>query len=170
MPSRKATRVLEAEDWMSRIRDSSHDVVLAGLASLARASGADRKGAQADFKTLVAEGRRLEPRLHDAARKAWSEWVDRPAGPASPRPDGRLQGVFEERVTAVLVRLGVPSREEIADLRAKVERLLARESHPGDPAAGSGKRPTRVRRGPPRPALKRSAVTKTAKGRRPRAV
>jgi len=114
-------------DWVTGIRDSSHDVVLAGLASLARAYGPDRKRAHADFRTLVAEGRKLEPEVHEAARKAWGEWIEKPSHAMGLRPDGRLQGVFDERVRSVLHRLGVPTAEDIADLRAMVERLLARE-------------------------------------------
>lgn len=124
---RKADSKRESDDWTSRIRASSHDVVLAGLASLKRAYKADDKRAQADFRTLVDEGRRLEPELHDVVRKVWSELKSKPGQIMELGQKGRLKSVFDERVASVLVRLGVPSREEIAELSAKVDRLLARE-------------------------------------------
>ena len=105
MPGRKKTpRHVPSDDWVSRIRDSSQDVVLAGLASLTRSYGEGGPRAQADFRTLVDEGRRLGPELHDAARKVWSEWVGKPAKAMVGPPAGRLQGVFEERVMSVLIR------------------------------------------------------------------
>ncbi|MEI2790134.1 MAG: phasin family protein [Steroidobacteraceae bacterium] len=133
MPKKNARHERESDDWLSRIRESSHEVVLAGLASLTRAQGADEKGAPADFKTLVAEGRKLEPELQDTARRIWEDWTSKPGRIMALGPQSNLRSVFDERVAAVLARLGVPSGEEVAELRAKVDRLLARE--------GAGSRP-----------------------------
>ena len=132
MASTKDRAKNATDEWMARVRDSSHDVVLAGLASLARTRGAEGARAHADFKTLVAEGRRLEPELHEAARRVWRQWVAAPGRAMAAPAQGTLQGVFDERVRSALARLGVPSREEIDELRALVERLLAREglAHP----------------------------------------
>lgn len=71
----------------------------------------------ASRKTGAAKRRRREPELYEVALRAWNGWVG--------RPPGRLQSVFDERVSTALARLGVPSREELAELRAKVEQLLA---------------------------------------------
>ncbi len=136
MPSRKIRTKAESDAWLSRVRESSHDVVLAGLASLNRANGADRNRARADFRTLVAEGRRLEPELHEVARKVWSDWTGSPSRMMGLPSQGRLQGVFDERVMAVLMRLGVPTGEDMAELRDKVDRLLAR-AEPQRRAAGT---------------------------------
>ena len=136
MPSRKARTKTESDAWISRIRESSHDVVLAGLASLTRANGADGDRAQADFSTLVAEGRKLEPELHEMARKVWSDWIGTPRRMIGLQSQGRLQGVFDERVMAVLIRMGVPTGEDMAELRDKVDRLLERTA-PQPPAAGT---------------------------------
>jgi poly(hydroxyalkanoate) granule-associated protein len=161
MASRKPSSKNESEDWMSRIRESSHDVVLAGLASLTRAYGTDKKQAQADFKTLVAEGRQLGPELQETARKVWSEWVEKPRNIIGLRPEGRLQGVFDERVMSVLVRLGVPSGEEVAELRAKVDQLLAREGLASGPVAKGEK----TGKAHARPAPKRRAAARPVDGR-----
>ncbi|MBP6105033.1 MAG: phasin family protein [Steroidobacteraceae bacterium] len=134
MPKKNARHERESDDWLSRIRESSHEVVLAGLASLTRAQGADQKGAPADFKTLLAEGRKLEPELQDTARRIWEDWTSKPGRIMALGPQSNLRSVFDERVAAVLARLGVPSGEEVAELRAKVDRLLAREGAASRPA------------------------------------
>lgn len=136
-------------DWVSRVKGSSHDVVLAGLASLSRTYRGDEVRGEADFDTLVSEGRRLEPEVREAARKVWRDWVGKADGDKPAQPLTRLQGVFDERVMSVLARLGVPSGEDVADLRAKVDGLLERE------ARASGSRPK---------------ITPAGKPRRPRAV
>ncbi len=127
MPSRKTAPQTEPRDWMSRIKESSHEVFLAGLASLARARGGEAgTPVSVDFEQLVAEGRELEPQMKESVQKAWQDWKVKSKSPlGSLRPDGKLQEVFEERVASVLARLGVPSRNEIEALSAKVDRLLA---------------------------------------------
>ena len=42
------------------------------------------------------------------------------------KPDGKLKGVFEQRVAEALARLGVPRAKEIEDLNRKVDSLLAK--------------------------------------------
>ena len=69
-------------DWMSRIKESSHDVLLAGIGALARArkdgprpakGGKSAKSTGADFETLVSEGRKLEPEVKDSLQKVWTD-------------------------------------------------------------------------------------------------
>jgi poly(hydroxyalkanoate) granule-associated protein len=137
MPTRKTDTTID--DLASRIRESSHDVVLAGLASLARAYGSDANRTHADFGTLVEEGRKLGPELQAVARKAWSEWTGKTGSALPLRFEGRLHGVFDERVMSVLVRMGVPTRAEIEELRAKVDDLLALQADRKRPAARAKK-------------------------------
>ncbi len=161
MASTKDRAKSATDEWMARVRESSHDVVLAGLASLARTRGTEGASEHADFKTLVAEGRRLEPELHEAARRVWRQWVAAPGRAVAAPAQGTLQGVFDERVRSALVRLGVPTREEIDELRALVERLLARDDlahpEPGPRRAAAGAR-----------AGARAGATRAAKRRRSR--
>jgi len=72
-------------------------------------------------------------------------------------PPGGLQGVFDERVSSALVRLGVPSRQDLAELRALVERLLVQQTAPA-------RSPARRRK----TAVRKSAGTRTTGGRRAR--
>lgn len=156
-----SSRKKGGEDWIGRVRESSHDVVLAGLASLTRSYRDGRKAPPADFKTLVAEGRNLEPELRDVARKAWSEWLEKPRSLVGQGAEGRLRGVFDERVQSVLVRLGVPTREEVADLQAKVDRLLAREGLENEQRSAGG----RKRTAPEVKAPRRSAAARRARAK-----
>lgn len=63
----------------------------------------------------------------------------RPASqaPMGLRSNGTLQAVFDERVASVLVRLGVPSREDLQALCARLDGLLA------GPAGRAGRPPKR---------------------------
>lgn len=166
MASRKPSGKNESSDWMARVRESSHDVVLAGLASLTRAYGADRKRAPADFKTLVTEGRKLEPQLHDTARKVWNEWSEKPKKIMDLRHEGKLRGVLDERVASVLARLGVPTAEEMAELRAKVDQLLEREKQATGSRAQGTKRSKEGARTAAVRASRRAVRRKGARGGR----
>lgn len=172
MPNRKAAIASSSGDWRSQVKESSHDVVLAGLASLARACSAGTKPAQADFKTLVAEGRRLEPELHEAAQQVWSEWVSRPPGSAARARRGRLQSVFDERVSSALARLGMPSGRELAELRSKVDCLLAHAEIKTRPAVRSREAATARRRAagaapvPSQAARRRGPASRRAESKR----
>lgn len=131
-------------DWKSRIKESSHDVLLAGIGALARArkdgpkpakSGKSTKGADADFETLVSEGRKLEPELMGSLQKAWTDLKDKSRTSMSFKPDGKFKGVFEERVAEALARLGVPRAKEIEELNRKVDSLLKQRGTRAKPAA-----------------------------------
>jgi poly(hydroxyalkanoate) granule-associated protein len=122
-------------DWMSRIKESSHDVLLAGIGALARArkdgakpakGGKSAKSTGADFETLVSEGRKLEPEVKDSLQKVWTDLKEKSRTSISFKPDGKFKGVFEQRVAEALARLGVPRAKEIEDLNRKVDSLLAK--------------------------------------------
>lgn len=128
MPRKPTTPPTKQEDWLARLRESSHDVFLAGLASLARTRGkAGAKPARSDFDTLVAEGRRLEPDFRETVQKTWDDLRERSRSTMGVMPltgDGRLQGVFQERVAAAVRSLGLPTRDELDAVNAKLDRLL----------------------------------------------
>ena len=144
MPTRKSAAHAASSDWLNSIRESWHEVFLAGLASLARARKPGLGGGRTDFETLVAEGRKLEPEVRKALRKTWDEWRERSWPPLSFNPEGRLQELFEARVSAVLVRLGVPTRKEFADLVASVDALRAAPGVRTARRAAAKKNPTRA--------------------------
>ena len=92
-------------DWMSRIKESSHDVLLAGIGALARArkdgakpakGGKSAKSTGADFETLVSEGRKLEPEVKDSLQKVWTDLKEKSRTSISFKPDGKFKGFGQE--------------------------------------------------------------------------
>ena len=153
MPSTKTAKPAP-EDWRSRIKESSHDVFLAGLASLARARAPGKPSGKSDFDTLIAEGRKLEPGFKQSVQNTWDGWREKSRGTLTFKPEGKLQGVMEERVAAALGKLGVPTRKDFEALSAKVDTLMA--------AAGKARRAVAPRGGAP----KKTASRKAAAGKR----
>jgi poly(hydroxyalkanoate) granule-associated protein len=102
------------------IKESVHRIWLAGLGAL---SAAEEEGGKI-FSRLVERGRDVESkgkvevdkmkvdaeRFKAKAESAFETWGDR----------------FDEKLTATLRRLGVPTREEIRNLTQKVEELNAK--------------------------------------------
>lgn len=109
------------KDLPTELKESAHQIWLAGLGALAVA---EEEGSKL-FKTLVKKGEGFEKRgkkqyekvsktvegqfdaVRDQAEDAWS----------------KLGGSFDERVAGTLQRLGVPSRVEIQKLTKRVEQL-----------------------------------------------
>jgi poly(hydroxyalkanoate) granule-associated protein len=102
------------------IKESVHRIWLAGLGALA---AAEEEGGKI-FSRLVERGRDVESkgkvevdkmkvdaeRFKAKAESAFETWGDK----------------FDEKITATLRRLGVPTREEIRNLTQKVEELNAK--------------------------------------------
>lgn len=101
------------KDLPDELRDSAHKIWLAGLGALATA---EEQGGKI-FKNLVERGEKLESRGRDRVHKVRSKVED---------AWGDVEDGFDERVTGVLHRLGVPSRDEIRTLTSRVEELSAK--------------------------------------------
>lgn len=162
MPRKSTAPFAWQEDWLARLRESSHDVFLAGLASLARSRGAaGAKLVRADFDALVAEGRKLEPDLRETVQKTWDDLRERSRSTMAVVPlptEGRLQGVFQERVAAAVRGLGLPTRAELDALSAKLDRLLKMQPA----AAPSRKAKVAAKKATPAAAPRKVAAGKTA--------
>lgn len=165
----KSTSKTTTPDWMARMRESSHDVLLAGIGALARARkdgvkpGKPGKGTGADFEALVAEGRKLEPEIKESLQKAWTDLKEKSRTSMSFKPDGAFKGVFEERVAEALARLGVPTAKEIEELNRKVDRLLEQgDARAKAPARKAAARKTVARKAPARKAVARKTPARPA--------
>jgi poly(hydroxyalkanoate) granule-associated protein len=106
--TKDATKKLQDE-----LVDSAHRIWLAGLGAL---SAAQEEGSKV-FDRLVERGKEVETKTKDQAEKArekaesaWSSVGDK----------------VDEKLTAALSRLGVPTREEIRNLTQKIEELNAK--------------------------------------------
>lgn len=113
----------------ARLIDALHQVYLAGLGAVSRASN----GAPQLFEELVAEGARVHADTRGAAEKALQgvlagvqervgTRVSQVRGQAADALDG-LEKVFQTRVHRALTQLGVPSAEEVNALSKRVDTL-----------------------------------------------
>lgn len=136
------------EGMQRSIMDSAQQIWLAGMGAFGRAQEEGTKL----FESLVKEGSTLESRTRklatgkvDAVRDAVENRVGAVKERAADTWD-RLEKVFEDRVQRALVRLGVPGRDDLQSLIARVDTLNAELRKLGGaraeaPARASGAKP-----------------------------
>lgn len=117
----------KAEHMSRSIVESAQQIWMAGVGAFTRAQGEGSKL----FEALVKEGMTIEQTTRklatgkvDAVRDAVEDRVGVVRERAVDTWD-RLEKVFEDRVQRALNRLGVPSREDLADLISRVNELNA---------------------------------------------
>ena len=115
----------KAEQMSRSIVDSAQQIWMAGVGAFTRAQGEGSKL----FEALVKEGMNIEQTTRklatgkvDAVRDAVEDRVGVVRERAVDTWD-RLETVFETRVQRALNRLGVPGREDLAELTARVNEL-----------------------------------------------
>ena len=155
--SRKRPADSSSDNLAQTMRDQAQKIWLAGLGAFERA----RAEGPRMFDTLVAQGKGLGGQARDAADQALRSLKESASG-ASGRFD-KLEQVFEERVQRSLKRLGVLTRDEVADLNQGVRDLAdqMRELMAQQAAAGKGAEKKKGR--------KRAAKRATRGSRAPRA-
>jgi poly(hydroxyalkanoate) granule-associated protein len=172
----------KAEQLSRGLADSAQQIWLAGVGAFQRAQ---HEGSKL-FDALVKEGSTIETATRklatgrvDAVRDAVEERVGTVRERAVDTWD-RLEKVFEERVQRALTRLGVPSREDLVELTARVDELTralkqrgaapAKAAKPAAkaPAKAAKKAPAKAAKKAAKPARKASskAIAKPAKARK----
>jgi poly(hydroxyalkanoate) granule-associated protein len=157
----------QMSEMIAKLKDSSHDVLLAGLGALARTRKGDKgahKKRSNDYGALVAEGRRLEPEFKASMQKAWSEFAEKRGKLTAPAgfDGGRLQGVLQERVAAAVKLLGIPAKKDYDALSRKVDRLIAAaEGKQRAPARKAAAKAPAARKGPARKGAVKKRAAKT---------
>ncbi|QQQ03343.1 phasin family protein [Lysobacter enzymogenes] len=154
----------QAERLSKSLSESAQQIWLAGVGAFGRAQAEGTKL----FEGLVKEGLTLE----QATRKftggqagALRDAVESKVGQARERAADtwdRLEKVFEERVQRALVKLGVPGREDLAELSERVDALTAELRRQGGAAPA---RKSAARAAKPKAA---KAADKPAKTKAPR--
>lgn len=123
-----APKADEDSQMAGRIRDSARQIWLAGLGAYTKAE----EDAGRFFDRLVHEGEELETKTRGLVGrqvKAVEHRVEDVRDRATGTWD-RLETLFDERVSGALRRLGIPRREDLEKLEARVEELeqaLARQ-------------------------------------------
>ena len=170
----------KAEHLSRSLVESAQQIWMAGVGAFTRAQGEGSKL----FEALVNEGMNIEQTTRklatgrvDAVRDAMEDRVGVVRGRASDTWD-RLEKVFEDRVQRALNRLGIPGREEIVELTARVDALNAQLRKSGNAPAAQAKSSSRAparkaAKAPARPAKKAApraskAAKAPAKASRPR--
>ena len=107
------------------IKDSAHQIWLAGLGAFAKAQGGGGKV----FETLMKEGVSLQRKTQTAAEEKLSDVAVKMtamAGEVGQKANAqwdKLEGIFEQRTARALAKLGVPSAQTLADLGARLDAL-----------------------------------------------
>ena len=153
------------------IRESAHDIWLAGLGAYAKAG---KEGSRL-FDSLVDLGESVEKKARDE--------VSRPIRAAERSVEGarsavaetwqQIELLIERRITKTLHALQIPTQRDVAELTQRVEKLnrtvrqLTRER---DAEARKGARPAATKKKPTRraarPVAKRAAATKKTRSKR----
>ena len=153
----------EQADRLSRtLTESAQQIWLAGVGAFGRAQA---EGAKL-FEALVKEGLSLEKTARgfaggraDFVRDAVENHVGQARERATDTWD-KLEKVFEARVQKALTKLGVPGRDDLADLARRVENLTAelRRQQAPKPAAkrAPARKATKQAKAAPRKAAKRA--------------
>jgi poly(hydroxyalkanoate) granule-associated protein len=166
----------KAEQMSRSIVESAQQIWMAGVGAFTRAQGEGSKL----FEALVKEGMTIEQSTRklatgkvDAVRDAVEDRVGVVRERAVDTWD-RLEKVFEDRVQRALNRLGVPSREDLADLTGRVNDLTAElrkisktaPAKAAKPAAKAAKAPASKKaaaKAAPRKAARKPALPKAPK-------
>jgi poly(hydroxyalkanoate) granule-associated protein len=153
----------QAEQLSRKLSESAQQVWLAGVGAFGRAQA---EGSRL-FEALVRDGMNVEQGARrfaggraDQVRDAVEARVGQARERASDTWD-RLEKVFEERVQRALVKLGVPGRDDLADLARRVDTLTAELRRQGGSAATPRRKAT-VRKATVRQAPTKKAATRKA--------
>lgn len=152
----------QAERLGKSITESAQQIWLAGMGAFNRAQAEGGKL----FESLVRDGLSLEQTARKFAgnrAEVVRDVVEGRVGQAKERAADtwdKLEKVFEDRVQRALVKLGVPSREDLNTLTERVERLTAelRKAN-GQPAA----KPAKASQAPRKAATRKTAAKPAAK-------
>lgn len=109
------------------IKDSAQQIWLAGLGAFAKAQ---QEGGKV-FEALVKDGLATQRKTQETARSQMAEASEKLSamtgglGSRAGQQWDKLEGIFEDRVARALQRLDVASREELHELRERVQALEA---------------------------------------------
>ncbi len=102
--------------FVAAIRDSANQIWLAGLGAFAKA----QEGGTKLFETLVEEGEKVQKRATKVAGDKITEVKEQATGTW-----GKLERVFEDRVSQALHGLNVPTKKDVDALSRRVSELTA---------------------------------------------
>lgn len=159
----------EASEFADTVKESAQQIWLAGLGAFSKAQ---EEGGKV-FDTLVKEGVAIQRRTQAAAEEKFGEASSRMASMAdelSAKASDRwekLEGVFEERVSRALKKMGVPLAHELEELSVRVDDLHRKVAslaggNGSSRTTGRSARKTAAKRPAAKAAAKRAPARKAA--------
>lgn len=112
----KKFKALSENQLAQTVKDSAHQIWLAGLGAFAKAQEEGNKV----FDALVKEGETIQKKTRQAADEKIAVVTGKAVGTWD-----RLEQVFEDRVAKALGSLGVPTKKDIDKLSKRVAELTA---------------------------------------------
>jgi poly(hydroxyalkanoate) granule-associated protein len=154
-----------------QVKESAHQIWLAGMGAFARAQAEGTKV----FETLVQEGTSLQKKTQSVAEGKINEVTSKMtnmAGDVQAKAGqhwDKLESIFEERTSKAMHKLGVPSAKDVAAMVARIDALSAQVAKLSKAApvkaapvkAAPTKAPS-AKAAPAKPAAKRAARKSTA--------
>lgn len=123
----KASKVSDQSAQLSeKIKESARQIWLAGLGAYNKAEEDTGK----IFDKLVKEGEEIENLTRDVVEKQFKAVEDKVEGVREKASGtiGKLESVFDQRVSSALERLGIPSNSHVAELEKRIADLEAKLS------------------------------------------
>lgn len=114
----------QSSQLSDKIKESANQIWLAGLGAYNKAEEDTGK----IFDKLVKEGEELEALTRGAVGKRFKAVEDHVEGVRDKASStfSKLESVFDQRVSAALDRLGIPTKKEVDDLNKHIKQLEAR--------------------------------------------
>ena len=135
----KKFKALSENQLAQTVRESAHQIWLAGLGAYSKAQEEGNKV----FDALIREGEAIQKKT----RKVTEDKVTEMAAKATGTWD-KLEQVFEGRVARALNSLGVPTKADVAalskrvaELKAEVEKLNGTATRAAKPKAAPARKP-----------------------------
>ena len=116
-----ASATEQSAQLSEKIKESARQIWLAGLGAYTKAEEDTGK----IFDKLVKEGEEIENLTRGVVEKQFKAVEDRVEGVREKASGtiGKLESVFDQRVSSALERLGIPSNSHIAELEKRIADL-----------------------------------------------
>lgn len=125
----QATVIENSKNLGKAYKDSAQQIWLAGLGAFSKAQADGSK----TFESLVKEGQALQAKAQTTAQEKFAEVTSKANGmtgdllsKATGQWD-KLEGIFEERVSKALKKMGIPTNQDIAALHKKIDALSGKK-------------------------------------------
>lgn len=158
---KSATEKTTGAQLTGTVKESAQQIWLAGLGAFSKAQ---EEGGKV-FEALVKEGLTIQRKTQAVAEEKISDATNRMASMAtdiSSKASGqwdKLEGIFEDRVSKALNKLGVPSAKDIDVLIARIDELNRNVAKLSSKTATTTRETTN---GTAKPARKRAVARKSA--------